>query len=124
MTARPAGERHPGSATAILATVFPLKGVSGQPWTTPPPPRSLASVRPFGLPLLRLGRGSAGAGIEPAPSLLPREKLSLKSSQFVGRRDEPQGRRGPTILLRKIVTPTAADAAATRSLTLATPTDA
>ena len=89
-----------------------------------PAPRSLASVRPFGLPLLRLGRGSAGAGIEPAPALLPRGKLSLKSSQCVGRGGEPQGRRGPTILLRKIVTPTAADAAASRSLTLAAPTDA
>ena len=89
-----------------------------------PAPRSLTSVRPFGLPLLRLGRGSAGAGIEPAPALPSRGKLSLKSSQSVGRGGEPQGRRGPTILLRKIVTPTAADAAASRSLTLATPTDA
>ena len=100
-------------------------GVASSPQTPAPAPRSLASVRPFGLPLLRLGRGSASAGIEPAPALLPRGKtLYLKSSQSVGRRGEPQGRRGPTILLRKIVTPTAADAAASRSLTLAAPTDA
>jgi len=32
-------------------------------------PGSLASVRPFGLPLLRIGRGSTDTGIEPVPAL-------------------------------------------------------
>ena len=54
-------------------------GVASFPQTPAPAPRSLASVRPFGLPLLRLGRGSASAGIEPAPALLPRNNLSLCS---------------------------------------------
>jgi hypothetical protein len=54
-------------------------GVPFGPETPAPAPRSLASVRPFGLPLLRLGRGSTSAGIEPALALLPRRNLSLCS---------------------------------------------
>jgi hypothetical protein len=80
-------------------------GVPFGPETPAPAPRSLASVRPFGLPLLRLGRGSAGAGIEPAPTL-PRGTLgtappgraaiAAQRSQISGRPPARSHRSGPS----------------------------
>lgn len=65
-------------------------------WSSvPAAPGSPASVRPVGVPLLRLGQASDGMGIEPAPALPPRGTFSLKSSKSVGRAGEPQGRRPP-----------------------------
>ncbi|MES3097759.1 hypothetical protein, partial [Sphingomonas aerolata] len=49
---------------------------------------------PSACPSLRIGRGSASAGIEPALALLPRGKIYLKSSYYPGQRDEPQGTAG------------------------------